>query len=161
VDDVKALLGPEGFSNAPLFDVAYYKDANFTELAKKSVTPFVDFDLGTEPGTGSPDASASVPSEKFSIRWTGTILPLTNGTYTFYADCENQVRMFVDGKLLLYKTSAPRREIAKQIKLAGDKPVQVKIEYVHATGDPSLHICWSGPYFDKRILTPVNGVHNF
>ncbi len=58
IDDVKALLGDEGFSNAPLFAVEYFKDANFTDLAKKSVTPFIDFDLGTERGTGSPDASA-------------------------------------------------------------------------------------------------------
>jgi hypothetical protein len=55
--------------------VEYYKDANFAELAKKSVTPMIDFDLGTERGTGSPDASADVPQEHFSVRWTGTILP--------------------------------------------------------------------------------------
>ena len=71
IDDVKALLGDEGFANAPLFAVEYFKDANFTDLAKKSVTPFIDFDLGTERGTGSPDASAGVPQENFSMRWIG------------------------------------------------------------------------------------------
>ena len=159
VDDVKALLGPEGFSNAPLFDVAYYKDANFSDLAKNSVTPFIDFDLGTERGTGSPDASAGVPPENFSIRWTGTILPPTKGTYAFYADGDNRVNVFVNGKLLLHKQSPARSEISKSIKLPGGQPAQVKIEYVHASGDPSLHISWSGPGVDQRILIPIQGAH--
>ena len=157
VDDVKALLGPEGFANAPLFNVEYYKDANFTELAKKSVTPFIDFDLGTERGTGSPDASAGIPQENFSVRWTGNILPPTKGTYTLYADSDSQVKVLVNGKLLLDKKTPTRKEISKQIKLAGGQPVEVKIEYVHAIGDPTLHISWSGPAFNKQILTPVKG----
>lgn len=156
VDDVKALLGAEGFANAPLFAVEYYKDANFAELAKKSVTPMIDFDLGTERGTGSPDASAGVPQENFSVRWTGTILPPTNGTYTFYVDGDNQVKLYVNTKLVVNKKTPGRKEISKKIKLAGGQPAEVKIEYVHATGDPSLHVTWAGPGFDKQILTPIN-----
>jgi hypothetical protein len=155
VDDVKALLGAEGFANAPLFAVEYYKDANFAELAKKSVTPMIDFDLGTEIGTGSPDASAGLPLENFSVRWTGMILPPTNGTYTFYADGDNRVKLFVNAKLVLNKKTHGRKEVAKKIILTGDQPVGVKIEYVHATGDPTLHVAWSGPGFARQILTPV------
>jgi hypothetical protein len=156
VEDVKALLGEAGFSNAPLFAVEYYKDANFTELAKKSVTPFIDFDLGTERGTGSPDASAGVPQENFSVRWAGTILPPAKGTYTFYVDGDNFVKLFVNSKSVVNKNTSERREISKQIKLAGAQPVEVIIEYVHTTGDPSLHVAWSGPGFSKQILTPIN-----
>jgi hypothetical protein len=43
VDDVKALLGAEGFASAPLFTVEYFKDVNFADMAKKSITPMVDF----------------------------------------------------------------------------------------------------------------------
>ena len=83
MDDVKALLGADVFANAPLFTVEYFKDSNFTGLAKKSVTPFIDFDLGTERGTGSPDASAGMPRGEFSVRWTGAILPATKAA-TFF-----------------------------------------------------------------------------
>ena len=159
VDDVKALLGAEGFASAPLFAVEYYKDANFAELAKKSVTPMIDFDLGTERGTGSPDASADVPQEHFSVRWTGTILPRTKGAYTFYVDGDNQVRLFVNAKLVMNKKTSVRKEISKQIKLAGGQSTEVKIEYVHATGDPSLHVAWSGPGFDKQILTSIKAAN--
>jgi len=155
VEDVKALLGAEGFANAPLFAVEYYKDANFTQLAKKSVTPLIDFDLGTEPGTGSPDASAGVPIENFSGRWTGTILPPTDGNYTFSVDGDNQVKLFVGSELLIDKKTAGRGEVSREIKLTGGQPVEVRIDYVHATGEPSLHIAWSGPGFARQILTPM------
>lgn len=161
VDDVKALLSAEAFARSPLFAVEYFKDTNFTALAKKSVTPMVDFDLGTGPGTGSPDASAGVPQENFSIRWTGTILPPATGRYTFYADGDNHVSLYVQSKLLLEKNSSTRKEISKKIKRTGNQPVEVKIEYVHTIGDPALHVSWSGPGFTKQILTPTGnaGVH--
>ena len=155
VDDVKALLGPAGFSNAPLFSVAYYKDANFTELAKKSVTPMIDFDLGTERGTGSPDASAGIPQDNFSIRWTGTIVAPASGTYTFNADTDGRVKITLDAKLLLEREVAEKKEISRTINLTGNQPLQIMIEYVHLTGDPDLHTSWSGPDFRKKILTPV------
>jgi hypothetical protein len=155
VDDVKALLGAKGFANAPLFAVEYYKDANFAELAKKSVTPMIDFDLGTERGTGSPDASAGVPEENFSVRWTGTILPPTNGTYTFYVDGDNRVKLLVNSKLVVNKKTPVDEEVTATITLPANQPAEIKIEYVHAAGDPTLHVAWSGPGFDKKILTPV------
>ncbi len=157
VDDVKALLGDEAFANAPLFAVEYFKDANFTDLAKKSVTPFIDFDLGTEAGTDSPDASAGVPRENFSVRWTGTVLPPAKGAYTFYVEGDNRVKLFVGSKLVVNKKTAGRDLVAKKVKLAANQPVVVKIEYRHAAGEPSLHVSWSGPGLDKSILTPSNG----
>lgn len=157
VDDVKALLGPERYAAAPLFDVTYFKDANFSQPAKQSVAPFIDFDLGTEPGTGSPDASADVPSENFSIRWSGSILPPSGGDYTFYADGDNRVKIFVDDKLLVDKETPARATVSETMKLDGGKPVLIRIEYVHATGNPTLHIYWSGPQLSRQILMPMPG----
>jgi hypothetical protein len=154
VEDVKALLGAEGFASAPLFAVEYYKDARFAEPAAQSVTPMIDFDLGTERGTGSPDASAGVPQENFSVRWTGTILPPAKGTYDFYVDGDNHVKLWVNSKLVIDKKTPARKEISKKIKLAGGQAVDIKIEYVHATGEPSLHVAWSGPGLARQVLTP-------
>jgi hypothetical protein len=152
--DVKALLGPDAFATAPLFAVEYYKDSNFTELAKKSVTPMIDFDLGTERGTGSPDASAGMPQMNFSVRWTGTVIPPATGKYTFYADGDNQVKLYVGSKLLMEKSSPGREAMVKKITLTGKQPIAVKIEYVHSSGDPVVHVSWAGPGLAKQILTP-------
>jgi len=155
VDDVKALLGAEGFANAPLFAVEYYKDANFAELAKKSVAPMIDFDLGTERGTGSPDASAGVPQENFSVRWAGTIRPPADGTYTFYVDGDNQVKLYVNSQLVVSKQTPERKEMSGKLTLAGAQPAEVRIQYVHVTVEPSLHVAWSGPGLDRQILLPI------
>ena len=140
-----------------LFAVEYYKDANFTELAKKSVTPMIDFDLGTERGTGSPDASAGVPQENFSVRWTGTILPPVPGDYTFYVKGTGNFKLFTNGRLLLAMAGPAGGETSGQAQapFAAGKLVQVKIEYTHATGSPGLHVAL-GPNFDRQILTPAN-----
>ena len=110
----------------------------------------IDFDLGTERGTGSPDASAGVPEENFSVRWTGTILPPTNGTYTFYVDGDNRVKLLVNSKLVVNKKTPVDEEVTATITLPANQPAEIKIEYVHAAGDPTLHVAWSGPGFDKK-----------
>ncbi len=73
-------------------------------------------------------------------------------------DGDNQVKLFVNSKLVVNKKASSRKESSKTIKLAAGQPVAIKIEYVHATGDPSLHVAWSGPGFGKKILTPIKRV---
>ena len=161
VDDVKALLGPDAFAKAPLFAVEYYQDPAFAKLAKKSVTPLIDFDLGTELGTSSPDASAGVPPENFSVRWTGKIIPPTAGRYTFYIDGDSRSSIYLESKLLLKNDGPARKEVSKVVRLSAKKPVEIKIEYVHAKGPASLHLSWSGPGFEREALTPAGNASNF
>jgi hypothetical protein len=161
VDDVKALMGQDMFIKAPLFKAEYYKDTNFTDLAKTSVSPMMDFDLNTEPGTGSPDASAGVPRASFSERWTGAQFPGTAGTYTFYADSDGQVKLWVGVDRVLEKDSMERGEVSAMSTLNANQPIVVKVEYVHGSGPASLHVSWSGPNFGKTLLTPIGnaGLH--
>jgi hypothetical protein len=161
VDDVRALLGADSFAKAPLFKVEYYKDPNFTTLAKTSVTPMIDFDLGTERGTGSPDASAGLPREDFSVRWTGVLFPANAGTYSFYAEGSGRVKILVGPDLVIDKDLAGGVEASKGVPLAASEPLVAKIEYIHHAGSPSLHVSWAGPDFARKLLTPVGnaGLH--
>ena len=92
----------------------------------------------------------------FSVRWTGTILPPASGRYTFYIDGDNQAKVWVQSELLLEKTAPERKQISRKLKLSGNQPVDIKIEYVHGAGNASLHLSWSGPGLSKQILLPVN-----
>ena len=87
VDEAKKLKG-SSFDQLPLFKVDYYT-GDFEQLKKSSVTQVIDFDLGDEPGTGSPDASAGIPNDHFSIRWIGRFSPSEDGNYTLYANGDN------------------------------------------------------------------------
>jgi hypothetical protein len=151
VDDVKALRG-NNLKGAPLFDVEYFADTGFTVKKKTSVTPLIDFDLGNEFGTGSPDASAGIGIDDFSIRWTGLVTPPSTGNYTFFADADNLARVWVDDKLIIDKTGNKRSVTQGTIRLQAGRNYSFKTEYVHHKGDASLHITWAGPGVPRQVL---------
>jgi hypothetical protein len=138
-------------STAPVFNVEYFT-GNFATSKKVTVTPRIDFDLGNESGTGSPDASAGIGIDNFSIRWTGKVLPATTGTYTFYADSDNIARLWIGTTQVINKTDNTRREVSGTITLNGSQLYDLKVEYVHNAGDSSMHVQWSEPSLSKQVL---------
>jgi hypothetical protein len=152
VDDVKAFLGEDASARTPLFSVTYFKDENFSDSAKKSVAPFIDFDLMDEAGHGSPDASAGVPKDHFSVRWTGTFAPKTSGTYKFHVDGDNRVTLIIDRKPVIEKIDQPRREVAGTLHVEAGTTYPVIIQYAHATGNASLHLSFEGPDAQRQVL---------
>jgi hypothetical protein len=154
LDDARALLGGEGFARARFFAVTYYRDDSFTVAAKTSVTPMIDFDLGDEDGTGSPDASAGVPKEHFSITYAGAVLAPGSGTYTISADGDGRIEVLLDGKCVVSRPAGERRVSSGTVKLEAGRTYPVAVRYAHATGGASLHVSWSGPGFPSRMLEP-------
>ena len=140
-----------------LFHVEYF-DVEFKTSKKTSLTPFIDFDLGDEPGSGSPDATTGLGKDNFSIRWTGHLLAPTSGTYTLSADCDGLLKLWIDKTQLINKEDAGRREVQGHIELAAGQPYQIQVEYIHRTGAASNHVYWSGPNFKKQILQPDSAV---
>jgi hypothetical protein len=138
-----------------VFNVKYF-NGNFDSLKKSSFTPCIDFDLGNEKGTGSPDASALIPVDSFSIQWAGKVQIESQGEYIFYIDSDNLARLWVDGLEVINKESNKREEVKKTISLGGLKVHDIQVEYVHYTGDASMHLSWSGPGFERKVLTAAN-----
>jgi hypothetical protein len=147
--DAQALLTPEGFARTPFFAVNYYKDAAFTRLAKRSVTPMIDFDLNTEAGTGSPDASAGVPVENYSVAYRGTIRAPSDGSYTFAVYTDGSVEVTVDGRSVISGASA-----SGSLMLNASHSYPLTLRYSHASGPTHLHLTWSGPSFASRPVLP-------
>lgn len=134
-----------------VFNVTYYA-GNFSSEKKKSFSPLIDFDLGDEKGTGSPDASASIPKDHFAILWEGKILTRDIGKYTFYIDTDNVASLWLDDHMILSKKNNKREEVKSIIALEGNKSYKIKVKYYHAKGDASMHLHWSGPGFSKTTL---------
>ena len=153
--DARALLGLDGYAHTHFFMVSYFKDPDFTQLAKTSVTPLVDFDLVDEAGVGSPDASAGVPRSNFSVEYRAFIQTPAGGPYVFAADCDGRVQIQIDGKTVLKKATLGRSVATGEIALEGYRSYTIVIRYTHATGPASLHLTWSGPTFKDRLLEPA------
>jgi len=154
VDDVKALLGAEKFAATPFFKVTYFRDGQFYDAAKISIVPFIDFDLVDEAGVGSPDASARIPKDNFSVAYAGSIAVDQAGEYTFVVQTDGRATLEVDGKKILGESAGGRSTGEATLSPAQRYPVVMR--YVHGTGPAKLHVLWSGPDFSERPLMPAD-----
>ena len=154
IGEVKALLGDSAFAalEAKVFRAEYF-DGQFRTRKKTSLTPHIDFDLGDEPGSGSPDASAGIGKDGFAIRWTGRLVAPHSGMHTLRGDCDGTLRLWLDETLVLEKGDHRRGNVRGKIELAGGRSYRITIEYYHRDGPASNHVYWSGSDFDERVLT--------
>jgi hypothetical protein len=154
LDEIKALLGENAFAALAerLFTVEYFQ-GQFAVLKKKSVTPWIDFDLPDEPGDGSPDASAGIRHDDFSVRWTGKFVAPSSGSFTFSADSDGILQLKVDGTAVVDKVAPGQAEAAGKIELNKGQSYSVRVDYSHKQGAAGNHVRWSGPGFPMRIFT--------
>jgi len=115
----------------------------------------IDFDWGS----GSPDPA--VPADHFSVRWT-RVLGFTAGTYRFLASCDDGVRVYVDGQVVVdawQKQKLPNTRTG-EIALA-DGQHTVVVEYFEEGGEAAAHVWWErrdpasgwrGLYYDNPNL---------
>lgn len=113
------------------------------------------FGLPDDPGYGSPDPSLGIGKDDFSIRWTAKLVPPGTGVYTFAADSDGVVRLWIGDTMVIEKADHKRREAEGAIGLNQGKEYPVKVEYVHRDGKASAHVHWSGQDFTRRILRPI------
>jgi len=98
--------------------------------------PAIDFDWGA----GSPDGS--IPADNFSVRWARS-LGFSPGNYRFYASCDDGVRIFVDGNLVVdaWQDQKQPNTISADIYL-GDGLHSIVVEYYEHGGQASAHVWW-------------------
>jgi hypothetical protein len=154
IDDVKALLGEEKLAATHFFTVKYFSDDHFTRLAKTSIVPFIDYDLGDETGTGSPDATARVPKDHFSIQYDGSVAVSKTGNYKFFVDTDHNATIWIDGKVVVSRAGANRGDKSGKLRLEAGHTYAFRAQYVHNLGDADLHLSWSGPDLAKQPITP-------
>ncbi len=158
IREVKALLGDDGFAalKQKVFEVEYF-NGEFKTSKKTSISPRIDFELGDEPGYGTPDASAGVGKDDFSIRWTGKLVAPVAGMYTFAGHSDGALRLWVGETTVVDKADYNQREVEGKIELANGEEYTVKVEYVHRSGNAIAHLFWSSGDFTKRVLVLDGG----
>ena len=125
----------------------YFDTAGFTAQRTARTDPTVDFRWGT----GRP--ASSVAPDTFSVRWTGRVLPATDGTWTFYVSSDDAVRVWVDGRLVVDDwTPHALREARGSIVLTADRTYEIRIEYVERSAAATVRLSWSGPGVAKQIV---------
>jgi hypothetical protein len=109
---------------------------------------------------GSPDASAGVPRDNFSVLYEGRVWAPADGIDTLSVVTDGRVDIQVDGKSVLTRTAAATRlapaigRESRPVGLKGNEFHDITVRYSHASGPPRLSVTCSGPGFKERLLEP-------
>ena len=114
----------------------------------------IDFELtySKQPVVLSP-APGIVPDDKFSVRWSGQVLPKYNELYTFYTLTDDGVRLWVNGTLLVDNwVNQGTTEKSGTIALAAGQQYDIVLEYFENAGDAVSKLYWSSAGTPKQII---------
>ncbi|TGB10192.1 alpha-L-fucosidase [Streptomyces sp. MZ04] len=100
---------------------------------------------------GSPDAG--IPSDKFSVRWSGKLEPRRSETYTLTTVSDDVARVWIDGKLVIDSWTPHEPKIDKaQVKLTAGTRHSIRIDYAENTGEAHMKLLWSSPGQEQQII---------
>ncbi|AUH39508.1 alpha-L-fucosidase [Streptomyces sp. CMB-StM0423] len=101
--------------------------------------------------TGSP--AKNIPADGFSVRWTGSVEPRRSETYTLTTVSDDNVRVWLDGKLVIDNWTPHNTSVDKaQVDLEAGTRHSLKVEYAEQTGDAHMKLLWSSPGQDQQII---------
>jgi uncharacterized repeat protein (TIGR03806 family) len=108
----------------------------------------VDFDWGG----GSPDPSVS--SDLFTARWTGSVQPQFDETYTFYVTCDDGGRLYLwaNGQKVTLVDSwkdQGQTEYSGSVAVHAGQRYNVEMDYYENGGDAVARLWWSSPSTPK------------
>ena len=114
----------------------YFNDANLTQRSLIRTDPTIDFNWGA----GSPNQA--VNADNFSVRWTGQIAPLYSEAYTFSADADDRIRVWINDQLLIDRWDKPT-DLTPTMNLDAGQNYNLRVEYADIGGDASAKLQWS------------------
>jgi hypothetical protein len=90
---------------------------------------------------------------RFSVRWTGLILPEASGEYTFHTLSNDGVRLWIDDKPVIDNwTDHVATEDKGTARLEAGKKHGLKLEYFYTGGNGVMKLSWSSATRAKEVV---------
>jgi glucose/arabinose dehydrogenase len=126
---------------------SYYGNKTLSGPARNRLDKQVSFDWGY----GQP--FPGIGADLFSVRWSGQVLSRAGGVYTFTANSDDGVRLWVNGRPLIddWNDHSPLENSAS-ITLAAGTLYDIRLEFYEDFGTAVVQLFWSGPGFAKQIV---------
>ncbi|MDP2895069.1 MAG: lamin tail domain-containing protein [bacterium] len=127
----------------------YFTGMNFNTLRLTRVDNVVNFDWGD----GSP--GGGMPADQFSVRWTGFIVIEAAGTYTFWTNSDDGVRLRIGENTVVdnWTDHAPTWN-SGSIVLSADEHT-LRLEFYENGGGAVMQLEYQGPGIPRQTI-PVN-----
>jgi beta-glucosidase len=102
------------------------------------VDPEINFDWGA----GS--LASGLPADRFSVRWTGTLVPDVSGLFKLSVTTDDGVRLYLDGKIVLdsWVDRAPTTDFVT-LKLEARRRYEIRIDYYENGGGAFASLGWN------------------
>jgi uncharacterized repeat protein (TIGR03806 family) len=101
--------------------------------------------------TAGPDPR--IGQTNFTARWTGSVQPQFNGTYTFYATVDDGVRLWVNGQLLFNGwVDQPATTYQGSIALNAQQLYNIRMDYYQDGGSAVAMLAWSNLFTPQAII---------
>lgn len=98
-------------------------------------------------------AAPTVPTDEFSVRWTGWIKPPRAGRYKFFVACDDGVRMWIDGEQVINRFVAGNRVTDCSLELS-DEPHAIRLEYFEGDGPAWISFFWQHASSPHMAVVP-------
>ncbi len=109
------------------------------------------------------DASApgvgNLGTNNYSVRWTGTITPSTDETYTLCSRTDDGVRLWIDNALIInaWFDQEDQLHCAAPLSWAANVAHHIRFELFQGIGQASAVLYWSTPTLAQRVV-PSNAL---
>jgi hypothetical protein len=114
----------------------------------------INFNWSTTP------PATNIGPNTYVVRWTGTVQPQFNDTYTFYATADDGVRLWVNGQLLIDEwVDEPPTTWSGQITLAAQQLYNIQMDYYQNGGGAQAQLFWSSPLEGPMVIIPQNQLY--
>ena len=126
---------------------SYYSNRELegTPMVRFDPNVFFNFDL-------DPAFPGLLPTDNFSVRWTGAITTGPAGTYTFELFRDDGVRLWVNGVRIIDLWESGVGTVSGTIDLAANTDYYFVLEYYEEGGDAACELSWQVP---GGTMTPV------
>ena len=149
--DEAAAVGPTGSGLL----ASYFNNIALTGNAVLTRTEAVDFDWGH----GSPGSGVS--TDNFSVRWSGTLLAASAGTYRFQTQSDDGVRLWVNGTQVIdhWTNHSATLDSSGAITLAAGQRVSIRMEYYEKGGNAVARLRWQVPDASSYVAIPSSSLY--
>jgi beta-glucosidase len=150
-------LRSEGANPRPGLTGEYFANASLE--GKPIVTRVdsrIDFDWsGVDPAPGIASTS------RFSVRWTGNLVPASTGDYRFGLRSQGRygLRLYLDGKCLIDQWTSKDEGggMTSLVHLERGHAYPIRVEYAHRQWEATAHLLWEAPDFlDQAVAAARN-----